>query len=1134
MRFILSLVACLVFVTPAVAQDDKGALINFLQSSLSGRGRDVQIDGFRGLLSSKASLDRLTIADDAGVWLTLEDAELEWSRAALISGRVEIQSLTAKRIDLPRIGASEVAASPEAGGFALPELPVSISIGQIKADLVTLGADVIGTQATVTLGGSMTLAGGSGQASLTIERLNGPRGSFTLSASYANATEILAIDLALDEAEAGIAATLLALPGAPALQMSVKGTGPLDDYTADVALRSSGQDRLTGRVSTKRAEDQAGVGARDIAATFAGDLAPMFLPEYRAFFGSDTRLALDMRLDDVDGTLINQFELITQSLSMQGNAKLDTGNRPESFNFNLDLKDSAGTPVTLPLSGPVTQVQSARIVAGYDASAGDQWNATAELNGLTRDTVSLGRANVVLDGTSSTDGPSEVAFALRSQIAGLDLGDAALNNAIGADLNLSASVRQAGDGPVEIRQLRANGAGIFVSGFFDLAGLNEAFEITGTVSADTDDMTRFAGISGLPDLAGQARIEATGAAALLGGSFDGEVLARTSGLQTGIASLDGLTKGEGTVSVSARRDTDGLVLREFSLTTDAVRLGANGNAATGDTELDFEGWLSDAALFIPDWSGPVTVRGTAQQTADGWQGNLSGTAPDQAEFTAEGEWPNGESPTVFLDGRIATVRSFVADLDGPADLTASLAIAEDGLGLFAEANGPAGTRITADGFVAFDGVVGDLVLTGNLPVGLANRQLRPNSLQGLANFNLKVNGPLAAQSVSGKITANGLRLSLPAQRNALENINASVDLRNGAGPIALQANVATGGTVQASGQISVVAPMRIGMDIQLDQIVARDPELYETVVSGPLRLEGPLLASPQLSGTLTLDRTELRIPSASIFGAELMQGVAHRGDTAAMQRTRDAAGLSAEAKLEAGGGASIGLDITIDASNRIFLRGRGLDAEMGGALRLSGSTSDIVPDGEFNLIRGRLDILGKRLDLEEGSAQLRGGLIPTIRLVAQTTTDELVISVIVEGSADAPTISFVSQPSLPDDEILAQLLFGRGITSLSALQAVQLGSAIATLAGRGGDGILERLRQNAGVDDLDVSTDESGNATLRAGKYISDNVYSDVSVDSQGGSSVTINLDLSPSTTVRGELDSDGQTAIGVYFEKDY
>jgi len=74
MRFALVLLLCLFSTLPAQAQDDKGALITYLQDALSGRGRDVQIDGFRGILSSNASLDRLTIADGAGVWLTIEDA----------------------------------------------------------------------------------------------------------------------------------------------------------------------------------------------------------------------------------------------------------------------------------------------------------------------------------------------------------------------------------------------------------------------------------------------------------------------------------------------------------------------------------------------------------------------------------------------------------------------------------------------------------------------------------------------------------------------------------------------------------------------------------------------------------------------------------------------------------------------------------------------------------------------------------------------------------------------------------------------------------------------------------------------------------------------------------------------------
>ena len=37
------------------AEDDKGFLTRFLQSRLSGAGRTVQIDGFQGALSSRAT-----------------------------------------------------------------------------------------------------------------------------------------------------------------------------------------------------------------------------------------------------------------------------------------------------------------------------------------------------------------------------------------------------------------------------------------------------------------------------------------------------------------------------------------------------------------------------------------------------------------------------------------------------------------------------------------------------------------------------------------------------------------------------------------------------------------------------------------------------------------------------------------------------------------------------------------------------------------------------------------------------------------------------------------------------------------------------------------------------------------------
>ena len=93
---------------------------------------------------------------------------------------------------------------------------------------------------------------------------------------------------------------------------------------------------------------------------------------------------------------------------------------------------------------------------------------------------------------------------------------------------------------------------------------------------------------------------------------------------------------------------------------------------------------------------------------------------------------------------------------------------------------------------------------------------------------------------------------------------------------------------------------------------------------------------------------------------------------------------------------------------------------------------------------------------------------------------------------------------------------------------------MATLAGRGGDGLIARLRRGFGLDDLDIQTDATGSAALRAGKYLSDKVYTDVTIGADGKSTISLNLDLSPSITLKGKASSDAGTGIGLFFEKDY
>ena len=59
-------------------------------------------------------------------------------------------------------------------------------------------------------------------------------------------------------------------------------------------------------------------------------------------------------------------------------------------------------------------------------------------------------------------------------------------------------------------------------------------------------------------------------------------------------------------------------------------------------------------------------------------------------------------------------------------------------------------------------------------------------------------------------------------------------------------------------------------------------------------------------------------------------------------------------------------------------------------------------------------------------------------------------------------------PALPEEELLARMLFGDGVTNLSATDALQLGAAVASLRGGGGMDPINRLRTAIGLDRLRI------------------------------------------------------------------
>jgi len=98
------------------------------------------------------------------------------------------------------------------------------------------------------------------------------------------------------------------------------------------------------------------------------------------------------------------------------------------------------------------------------------------------------------------------------------------------------------------------------------------------------------------------------------------------------------------------------------------------------------------------------------------------------------------------------------------------------------------------------------------------------------------------------------------------------------------------------------------------------------------------------------------------------------------------------------------------------------------------------------VVHGAMNFLGKTLTLSRGTITLVSGskIEPLVDFLAESKSAQMTAQVTVTGPAENPKITLTSIPPLPQDQILAQLLFGRDVTQLTPPRRA------ADRAGRGG------------------------------------------------------------------------------------
>ncbi|WP_409361351.1 translocation/assembly module TamB domain-containing protein [Bartonella heixiaziensis] len=444
--------------------------------------------------------------------------------------------------------------------------------------------------------------------------------------------------------------------------------------------------------------------------------------------------------------------------------------------------------------------------------------------------------------------------------------------------------------------------------------------------------------------------------------------------------------------------------------------------------------------------------------------------------------------------------------------------------------------LSASGPISLKGSRVGLNIKGSIPLAFLDPFLaeRGAHLKGIAKIDSTLNGTLSQPQLMGNLSiVNGSFFD--SQTNlGLNNITIEGKL-NGNDVVIEKASATSsyGGSLSASGHIT--NDLQTDLVLYLDHANYNDGSMILATLSGKMTMKGYFLGDLVIGGDVIVEKAEVLVPD-HFQNAKLLD-IKNKNLTKPIQKTLERADVKITNKnrgISRKSSPIVLSNMRVTARNQFFVRGRGLDAELGGRINLAGPLNDVHPVGEFRMIRGRFDILSQRLNFDQGQASFSGNLNPTVYFVTNNNSGDIRVTVTVSGTIDNLDVHFSSQPNLPQDEILARLIFNRSLNELSPFQIAQLAAAAAELAGASNTSLLNALRTKIGLDDLDVIVDEKGNTGLRVGRYIHNNIYLGFEAGSNGTTKGTINLDISRHLKAKGAIGNENNSSVGLFYERDY
>ena len=432
-------------------------------------------------------------------------------------------------------------------------------------------------------------------------------------------------------------------------------------------------------------------------------------------------------------------------------------------------------------------------------------------------------------------------------------------------------------------------------------------------------------------------------------------------------------------------------------------------------------------------------------------------------------------------------------------------------------------------------IPGDGQVAGSLDAELSLARLADiaglddQRLEGPLRADLRAGGTVARPAIDGTVRVDGALYENGTTGTVLRDLTLLVEADRQT--LAIRRFTATdGGDGRLNGQGTIGLDRAAGypLDVRLQaeraRLVARDDAT--ATMSGRVALEGNV-AAPRLKGEIAVDRADISIPErlgprVAVLPVEEIGGRRDGRQTA--RRRRRAVGARARPRPDRRHGQS---GVRARPRARFGVAGAGARRGHGGAAARERS---LEPETrQLHAARPALRSAPGRDHLHRRRA--RRARSSTSR--PSPAASNITAVVRITGEATAPVIALDSEPPLPQDEILARLLFNRAPSELGPGDAVELAAAINTL--RGGSDLLGGARQALGLDTLGVSGQGMADGRVSAGRHLNDRVFVEVGKGAAAGTEdVRLEVELLPNLSLNAGTKRPGQSGVGLNWRFDY